>query len=124
MKCDIVNVPNRGICILISDIDPKDFIKGMLDNDGSILKFSGGVFTDLYTIARYITERKKISAIKETRSQTGWGLREAKIYIEKYIPLNTYQDPIEFIDYDEAARKFVSDHAPKEDFIKNDDFEL
>lgn len=121
MKCDIVNVPNKGICILISDIDPKDFIKGILNNDGSILKFSGGVFTDLYIISQYIIERKKIAAIKEIRSQTGWGLRESKMYIEKYLPLNTH---IEFIDYDEAARKFVSDHAPKEDFIKNDDFEL
>lgn len=120
MKCDIVNVPNKGICILISDIDPKDFIKGILDNDGSILTFSGGVFSDLYTIAQYISEHKKIAAIKETRSQTGWGLRESKIYIEKYIPLNTHIE----LDYDEAARKFVSDHAPKEDFIKNVDFEL
>jgi len=120
MKCDLVNVPNKGICILISDINPKDFIMGMVKDGKNILNFGGGMFSDLYTIAKYIKEKKKISAIKEVRAQTGWGLRESKLYIEKYIPL----DFIDFVSYSNCAEKFINDHAPKEDFIKNVDFEL
>jgi len=120
MKCDLVNVPNKGICILISDINPKDFIMGMVKDGKNILNFGGGMFSDLYSIAQYLKDRKKISAIKEVRAQTGWGLREAKIYIDKYIPMNNN----EWIDYDIIAERFINDHAPKEDFIKNVDFEL
>jgi len=120
MKAEIVNVPNKGVCILISEIDVKEFIQGF--GGGQYVSFGGGVFKDVYAIAQEIRNRRKIAAIKEIRTQTGWGLKEAKEYCDKYMPnTNGYRDSQEY--YDRCADRFIMAHAPK-DFLKDGDFEL
>ena len=118
MKTEIVNIPNRGICILISDINPKD------------LMLSGALptidmpFTDVHEIAKHIRLGHKIAAIKEVRSQTGWGLKDSKDYLDKYYPSRDYNGLYNEPDFVEISDKFVLDHSPAVDFIGQGEMEI
>ncbi len=116
MKAELITVPKKGLCILISEIDVSQFLKDGLDMPNLNLTFS-----DPHTIAAFIREKQKIRAIKAIREQTGWGLKEAKHYSDKYIPMgNEFGNP----DYAEAADRFLADHLPITDFIKDEDLRL
>jgi len=105
MKVEYVNIPNRGLCILISNIDIQKFIEtNRVSNDT--------IFSNVDIISNELRNKRKIGAIKEVRDQTGWGLREAKEYIDKYIPMGGQN--LEF--YTKAADRFIKDHT-MEDFI-------
>ena len=111
MKAELYKHPSKGICILISEIAQSDFL-------GKIASLGHG-FTDIGIIADEIRKGRKIAAIKEVRAQSGWGLKEAKYYIDNYIPMGYGHDD----DFEEIADRFIKDHLPK-DFIKFDDFNL
>lgn len=116
MKTELMNIPNKGLCIVISELDAGEIIRGL---KGEVPFFGGGIFNDVYVIADAIRDKKKIQAIKEVRAQTGWGLKEAKHFIDKYVPMGVRDD----FGYHAAADRFISDHVPK-DFIKDEDFAL
>lgn len=109
-----MNIPGRGICIVISDINPNDFVFG----EGKIVY--GGKFSDVMAIANEIRAGRKIAAIKEVRAQTGWGLKEAKQYIDEYTGVGYGHS-------DEAkniwADKFIREHSIHDEFGE-DDFKL
>jgi hypothetical protein len=113
MKSEIINVPNRGICILISDIDASQLSQLNID-----IPTVNVLFTDVLVIANEIKEGRKIGAIKKVREQTKWGLKESKEYIDKYT-----------IDYgnhvrnEEASLKFISDHT-MDDFLEREEMQL
>lgn len=112
MKSELMNIPGKGICIIISEINPNDFVYGE-----GISFYNGGVFKDIFKIADEIRRGKKIAAIKECREQTGWGLKEAKKYMDKYIFYGVTNND------NDSADKFIQDHMPK-DFLENDEFKL
>jgi len=116
MKAEIIQVPTKGLCILISDINPQDFFENNIN-------FGGGLFSDLHAITNQIKIGRKIMAIKEIRNQTGWGLKEAKEYMDKYIPTDHRNMNRDDFDYSSAAERFIFDHTPK-DFLKDVDFTL
>lgn len=115
MKAEVVNIPGKGICILISDINVNEFIRrGALPNVDII-------FTDVDTICEYIRAGRKIPAIKEVRAQTGWGLKEAKEYLDKYLPvINHPMGSMQHLRenpsyYEDAAARFHAEHMPQFD---------
>lgn len=111
MKSEIINVPNKGICILISDIDISNFnISG--------IPIVNVLFTDVLAIANEIKEGRKIGAIKKVREQTGWGLKESKDYVDKY-----NIDYTNNIVNEEASLKFISDHT-MDDFLEREEMQL
>jgi hypothetical protein len=113
MKSEIMRIPGKGLCIVISELDVQSLIG---DN---ITTLGGGIFSDVYSIAELIRTEKKIGAIKEIRVQTGWGLKESKEFIDKYIPMGY---PINF-NFNAAADRFVIDYSPK-DFLNDEDMKL
>lgn len=124
MKTEIVHIPGRGICILISDVDPKDFINGI--KGIPTLDIDLGPFTNIYTIADQIRTGRKIAAIKEIRVQSGWGLKEAKEYLDKFFPMgaayNMNPDD-QRVFYNNCAEKFIKAHIPN-DFLEKDEMEI
>ncbi|MGC5166466.1 hypothetical protein [Luteimicrobium sp. DT211] len=54
-------------------------VQGTVPADGAATAWAPDVVAD---IDRYITERKPIQAIKLVREHTGWGLREAKEWVD------------------------------------------
>lgn len=115
MKTELMDIPGKGICIVISDVNPNDFVFG-----GGKVFYGGGVFDNVMIIADEIRAHRKIGAIKEVRNQTGWGLREAKEYIDRYTGHGYGRNTVEA---SRCADRFIRDHMPK-DFLKGDDFEL
>ena len=115
MRTELVRVKGRGMCLLISGIPfTKDGEVDMRD----IRQYCKHPFTDVSVIAAEIEMKRKIAAIKECRAQTGWGLKEAKEYIDKYYPMGIDYE----FDYEGAADKFVRDHSViKEAFLKDDE---
>jgi hypothetical protein len=116
MKVEIMNLPGKGTCIVISEIDANSFRdRTFFVEDSSI--------TNAAKIASELSCGRKIAAIKELRAQTGWGLRRAEYYIDEYIPV--YQTVGTHRDMNmknrEAAIRFLKDHT-SEDFIKDEDF--
>lgn len=122
MKTEIVNIPGKGVCILISDIDTKDFLKHGED----ITKIHLNGIYNPRVIAEYIKDNRRISAIKELRGQTNWGLREAKEYIDKYYDMffTNWERGPGSEQLEKAANKFIQDHTPPEDFIKESEMTL
>jgi len=116
MKTELVNIPNKGLCILISDIDIEKFNNAAgYEGPGYGQQYvNNNIFSDINIIADEIRSKRKIGAIKEVRAQTNWGLREAKDYIDKYIPMGHTINDSEF--YNIAAFKFFKDHTIQ-DFI-------
>ena len=106
MKSELVNVPGKGICILISDIDVNEFIRKTPRGNG--------VFSDVSKITYEILMGRKISAIKEIRAQTGWGLKESKDYLDKYMPSGIHGD------YDRISDNFQRNHTIQ-DFILSEE---
>lgn len=117
MKTEIINVPGKGICILISEIDVTDFIKGI--KDLKTIGLNGCPFSNIHSIVHEIRNGKRLLAIKKIRAQTGWGLKEAKQYLDGFIPVNSYYP----ISYEKYATKFLLHHV-SEEFIKDDDFKV
>ena len=113
MKAELVNIPNRGICILISDIDIQKFIEANTHNVSN-----NGIFSNVEIIANEIRSKRKIGAIKEVRAQTGWGLREAKDYIDKYVSGMLGNNDPEY--YNKMADRFIKDHTIQ-DFILSEE---
>lgn len=119
MKINYIKVDGE-MCILIRDINATMFNMGALNVDHVSYV---DPFTDPYKIADEIRRERKIAAIKEVRKQTGWGLKDAKYYIDRYMP-----SPIpEGFDYHVAADRFVSDHIRKPlegVFLSNDEMKI
>jgi hypothetical protein len=116
MKTELMHIPNKGLCIVISELDVKEIIQGL---KGEVPFFGGGVFNDVYRIADEMRNGQKIPAIKEIRTQTGWGLKEAKQFCDKYMPMGAGNN----FNYHAAADRFIKDHIP-EDFLKDGDFDV
>ena len=108
MKAEFYNHPIKGMCILISDFSLNDVIKMPQLNHG-------GIFSNPQRIADEISMGRKIPAIKEVREQTGWGLREAKEYIDQFFPMGLGRQWTQE-DYDNFALKFIRAHMPN-DFL-------
>lgn len=106
MKAELIEYPGKGICILISDIDPADFWR---------LGKNRGQFFNVNLIADLIRRDMKIPAIKEIRHQTGWGLKESKEYLDKYIYTGA--------DLKENAEQFLRDHSAS-NFFEDNEFEI
>lgn len=121
MKTELMNIAGKGVCIVISELNVNEIISAL---GGNVTAFSNALFSNIHIIADEIRAGRKIAAIKETRSQTGWGLREAKEYIDKFIPPSGYGygGPPER-DYGVCADNFLKTHMPK-DFIGDNDFKL
>ena len=112
MKAELYMHPTKGLCILVSELNMSHLSK------------AGNSFNPLisnpYPIATLIRENRKIEAIKELRGQTKWGLKEAKEYIDKYMPTT---GPIRNYNAIEAGDLFFSDHMPS-DFLEKDEFNI
>ncbi len=121
MKVDYIKVDGE-MCILIRDINEIMFNMGGALNVDHVRYVDP--FKDPYIIAHEIRNERKIPAIKEVRGQTGWGLKDAKHYVDRYMPMS----PIpEGFDYHVAAEKFLNDHIrqPLEgNFLSNDEMEI
>ena len=119
MKSEIINVPNKGICILISDID---LSKLSLKDIPTV----NALFTDVQAIALEIRNGRKIAAIKKVREQTKWGLKEAKEYIDRYNITGVFgTDNSERVNLlnEEASNKFLNDHT-MDDFLDREEMQL
>jgi hypothetical protein len=120
MKVDYIKVDGE-MGILIRDINATIFNMGALNVDHIV---TVDPFTDPYKIADEIRRVRKIGAIKEVRFQTGWGLKDSKHYVDRYMPVNTLP---EGFDYHVAADRFVSDHIRKPlegVFLSNDEMKI
>jgi hypothetical protein len=101
MKTEFYMHPEKGLCLLIS---------GFALNDLNRMGISNGyhpTVSNPEAVAIEIRSDRKIHAIKELRAQTKWSLKEAKEYIDKYMPpgIDSVYDP------HEAADKFIIDHT-------------
>lgn len=113
MKVELMHIAGKGLSIVISDFNISDFGARAMPN-GSVV-----AFTDVNAIANCIRNGHKIAAIKELRSQTGWGLKESKEYIDNWtsFSVNGYND------YNAFADKFIRDHVIT-DFFDNSEFKI
>lgn len=118
MKAELIKVTGRGMCILISDLNPQALAQGALNVEHII----NGPFHDVHIIADQIANRRKIGAIKKIREQTGWGLKESKEYIDKFIPTGTPEG----FDYMIAAENFIKKHCyvAEGEFVSSDEMEI
>ena len=120
MKSEFYNHPIKGLCIIISDFSIED-LNLIMPHTNSCPPFS-----DIDKIAINIKAGKKIAAIKEIRTQTGWQLKEAKEFIDRYISSQYGSLAHEYYDteyYEKAARKFISDFTQK-NFIEKEEFKI
>jgi hypothetical protein len=119
MKVELIKVTGRGMCILISDLNPQALAQGALNVEHII----NGPFNDVHIIAEEIRMSRKIGAIKKIREQTGWGLRESKDYIDKFVPTGV---PPEGFDYNIAAENFIRQHCfvAEGEFVSSDEMEI
>lgn len=117
MKVDYIKVDGE-MCILIRDINPITFNMGALN----VEHIPNSPFRDPYKIANEIRLQRKIGAIKEIRTQTGWGLKESKEYIDQYMPMGTLRD----LDYNIIADKFISYHSGilEGNFLSDDEMKI
>ena len=77
MKTEIINHPTKGLCILISNIDPNAFlINNKIENSIDIEKLGG--LTNVEIIASYLQAGRRISAIREILDQTEWDLKKQR----------------------------------------------
>jgi hypothetical protein len=123
-----MHITGKGLCVVISGINPNDLVSA----EGKSA-YNTGVFSDIKTIADCLRDGLKIAAIKEVRSQTGWGLKEAKYYIDKYssepgfgsMRYNPDTD-VDITVNHRCAERFVRDHTPipPADIFGDDDFKL
>ena len=121
MRSELVKVKGRGVCILISDINPAYLIHSM-EAYKEPQPYSNGVFTDIIIISDLIRSGKKIAAIKEVRGQTGMGLKEAKEYIDKFLPMGLNE--LASFDYNHAAQSFINANMPVIDYLTEDEMEI
>lgn len=119
MKCEIVKVKGRGVCILISNINPSCLLSAIQSHTEP---YSTSIFKDVISISELIRTGQKIAAIKEVRTQTGWGLKEAKEYIDKYLPMGLTE--IRGFDYTNAAESFINANMPTVEYLKEEDMEI
>lgn len=112
MKAELVNIPDKGLCILISELDMDTLFK----YSGHITSSFHPLISNPAAIANEIRNGQKIAAIKELRYQTGWGLKESKEYMDRYMPTYNYNRYT-------ATEKFMSDHMPS-NFLEIEDMKL
>lgn len=80
----------------------------------------------IHKIAQNIREAKKIGAIKEirdairTRTGSPLPLKEAKHYIDRYMPMGWNHDVT--FDLEKAAARFIAEHT--NDFLNETDFSM
>jgi hypothetical protein len=118
MNCELMHIQGKGLCIVISDFNPNDFGSGLVN--GQVIPF-----TNVNAIAAEIRLGRKIAAIKELRSQTGWGLKESKEYIDKYTDGIVYnRDGVNHFANDRAADRFIQAHTPATDLLGEDEFKV
>lgn len=121
MKAELANIPGRGLCIVISGFtDINDLIHNTT-HLGDISLPTNSLITNPEAIALEIRNQRKISAIKELRAQTGWGLKETKSYIDDYYPMNRHDEPESY--YRSCAERFMKAHRLP-DFIDEKEFEI
>jgi len=111
MKTEFYMHPEKGICLLISD-----FASNELNHMG-LSNMTNTIIRNPNAIAIEIRNDNKIPAIKELRVQTGWSLKEAKEYLDKYMPQPRLFDP------QNAAERFLSDHTLS-DFLDAKDMQI
>ena len=116
MQVELMNIAKKGLCIVISGLEFTENNK--IDLSRFIMKT--GNFHNLAPIAECIALNKKIPAIKEVRYQTGWGLKEAKEFVDRYLPMRVNLSEVEC---KKAAQKFIKDHT-FDDFFDEDDFNV
>ena len=121
MKTEIIKVRGRGMCILISGVNPQVLVDGAL-NIEHMIQNSESPFHNLELIAHEIRNKRKIAAIKEMRKQTGWGLKDSKEYIDRFIPTGTPEG----FDYRLAAENFIIKHSwvSEGEFVSSDEMEI
>lgn len=115
MKTELMNIPNKGVCLVISGLDFVDD-KINITNLKNISQFS-----DVKAIAELIARNKKIGAIKEVRFQTGWGLKDSKRFIDDYLPMSNNFDVSDCV---MSSKRFIRDHTLVDDFLDGDDFKI
>jgi hypothetical protein len=118
MKSELIKVKGRGMCILISDLNPQALAQGALNVNHIV----NGPFHDVHIIAEEIRHKRKIGAIKKVREQTGWGLRESKDYLDKFVPTGVPEG----FEYDLAADHFIREHCfvAEGEFVSSDEMEI
>lgn len=125
MRSEFVKVKGRGVCILISDLSIKYLLRS-LEIEEELEKqpepYSSGVFNDVMIISELIRNGQKIPAIKEVRTQTSWGLKEAKQYIDKFLPMGLSE--FASFDYNHAAQSFINANMPVIDYLTEDEMEI
>lgn len=126
MKAELMRLENKGICIVISDLEISALLTAV--EDIPVAKKSSP-FSNPNKIAELIVEGKKIHAIKEIRYQTGWGLKDAKSYIDRYLGTNYYEtarmsEDERKIRDKKAANSFLRDHLSIKNFIETDEFSV
>lgn len=124
MRSEFVKVKGRGVCILISDLSIKYLLRSLeieeeLESGSS---YHSGVFNDVMIISELIRSGQKIPAIKEVRTQTSWGLKEAKQYIDKFLPMGLNE--LGAFDYNHAAQSFINANMPVIDYLTEDEMEI
>jgi hypothetical protein len=121
MKTELMNIEGKGICIVISDINPNDLGGIGVPYYQGIGNIRDGNICDVHAIADEIRKGRKIAAIKELRAQTGWGLREAKHYIDEYSGSLAYGS--NGLANSRCAERFINDHTP-ENLLNEDEFKV
>lgn len=115
-----IGAPEVEVLLDVCDYLGHPYVNIQLDLPRSYQWNGGaGVVTDPYVIASAISLDKKILAIKELRAQTGWGLKESKQYIDRYIPMEIVKANFNF---NEAGARFIADHT--QDFIEDKEMEI
>lgn len=114
---EFLGAPEVTLNLAISNYLGHDYI----DMDFYANTRKSQVFSDLGIIADKMRAGQKIQAIKEIRQQTHMSLKDAKEYIERYMPMGFYD--IKNFDCDKVAGQFVGDHLPK-DFLDTDEMKL
>ena len=114
MKTEFYIHPEKGLCLLISDFASNDLNRMGLSN------MTNTIIRNPNAIAIEIRNDNKIAAIKELRTQTGWSLKEAKEYMDRYMP-----QPRPFFNPQEVADNFIIDHTVVlNDFLDSKDMQI
>lgn len=107
-----MHIKGKGLCIVISEINVNNFKKE-----------NPKILNNPNKIAQEIRKERIISAIKELRFQTGWGLKESKQYIDKYLPLDEHGRRSYSVEkIEKAADNFLADHLQK--YFEEDEFQI
>jgi len=107
MKTELLRLKGRGLCIVISEIDENNF-----------KKVNRKFLPNPNKIAEEIRNERIIAAIKEFRIQTGWGLKESKEYVDKFVK----DEYGRLGQLEAAADRFIAAHL--QEFFDDEEFEI